>query len=131
MNVYYLFLVKKDVYNVYSKNSYSLYKLFYNLYNLNRVDFNYGVTLYNQLCDNINVSRLKYYFELTDNIRKGNNRYMMEDKSLVLLRPSCILYKKEGDFDTLFYLLNSFSHYFFACNFKCDDYFWVKNKINY
>ncbi|MBP3920502.1 MAG: sporulation inhibitor of replication protein SirA [Bacilli bacterium] len=132
MQTYYLFQVKKNIYNVYLKREYSLYKVLYNLYKLNRIDLNYGVTLYNQLCEIFNVNRLKYYFELTENIRKGNNKYMIkEDKSLIILKPSRIIYKTNNNQNRIFYLLDNYSHYIFVCNFKTGEYFWLKNKINY
>ena len=57
MNNYHIFAIKKEVYNVYKDNEYSLFKLLYNLYNLNKTDLNYGITLYNQLCYPINIKK--------------------------------------------------------------------------
>ena len=81
MQTYHLFAIKKEFYKIYKNNSYSLYKVLYNLYNLNKIDLNYGITLYNQLCYPINTKKIKQYFELLNNIRKGNNKYLITYKN--------------------------------------------------
>ena len=62
MRKYYLFTIKKDYYGVYQKNPLVLYKTLENLYKLKKDDLDYGYTLYNQICDVIDVERLKNYF---------------------------------------------------------------------
>ena len=93
MNNYHIFAIKKEVYNVYKDNEYSLFKLLYNLYNLNKTDLNYGITLYNQLCYTIDIKKLKKYLELIKN-KKDNNKYIIinnKEYSIIIARPSNIM----------------------------------------
>lgn len=132
MQTYHLFVIKKEFYKIYKNNSYSLYKVLYNLYNLNKSDLNYGITLYNQLCYPVNIKKLKQYFELLDNTRKGNNKYLItykNNKSLIILRPSRIIYKTTNIDEFSAYILDNYYKYLFACNFKRKDFYWINEKI--
>ena len=127
MNNYHIFAIKKEVYNVYKDNEYSLFKLLYNLYNLNKTDLNYGITLYNQLCYPINIKKLEEYLKLIDNIRKNKNRYMIKEKtySELILKPSNIIYKTNNINKNITYILNSYYKYLFICEFNKKDYNWI------
>lgn len=127
MNNYHIFAIKKEVYNVYKDNEYSLFKLLYNLYNLNKTDLNYGITLYNQLCYPINIKKLEEYLKLIDNIRKNKNRYMIKENtySELILKPSNIIYKTNNINKNITYILNSYYKYLFICEFNKKDYNWI------
>jgi len=131
--VYHLFIIKKELYDVYKNKKYSLYKLLYNLYNLNKADLTYGVTLYNQLCDTVNIKRLKYYFELLDKVRIGKDKYYLVEDDIehtIIIRPSHIIYKTNKENKTILYILNNYSKYIFACDFSIQEFYWINEKIN-
>lgn len=133
MNTYHIFSIKKDIYIIYKNNSYSLYKVLYNLYNLNKTDLKYGITLYKQLCNIINTKKLRKTFEMLDNTRKGNNKYMLtynNKKSIIILNPSHIIYKTESLKKLHLYILYDYDNYLFICNFVTKKYFWIKEEIN-
>ncbi len=128
MNNYHIFAIKKEVYNVYKDNEYSLFKLLYNLYNLNKTDLNYGITLYNQLCYPININKLEEYLKLINNIRKGKNRYMVSEKNIhseLILKPSNIICKTDNISKNITYILNNYYKYLFICEFNKKDYNWI------
>lgn len=128
MNNYHIFAIKKEIYNVYKNNEYSLYKLLFNLYNLNKTDLNYGITLYNQLCYPIKIKKLEEYLELLNNIRKGKNRYMIKENnfnSQIILKPSNIIYKTDTISKNIIYILNSYYKYLFICEFDKKEYNWI------
>ena len=128
MNNYHIFAIKKEIYNVYKNNEYSLYKLLFNLYNLNKTDLNYGITLYNQLCYPIKIKKLEEYLELLNNIRKGKNRYMIKENnfnSQIILKPTNIIYKTDTISKNIIYILNSYYKYLFICEFDKKEYNWI------
>lgn len=130
MNTYHIFAIKKETYNIYKNNEYSLYKLIYNLYNINKEDINYGITLYNQLCYPINKKIIEEYLELIHKIRIGKNRYMISEnnnKSILIVKPSNIIYKTIELSEDIIYILNNYYKYLFICNFKEKDYKWINN----
>ncbi len=133
MKTYHLFGIKKELYEIYKNKTYSLYKLLYNLYNLNKSDLTYGVALYNQLCDIINIKKIKYYFELLEKIRIGKNKYQLienNEKNTIIIKPSHIIYKTSNINETILYILDNYSNYIFMCNFKDNEFYWIKEKIN-
>lgn len=128
MNKYHIFAIKKEVYNVYKNNEYSLFKLLYNLYNLNKTDLNYGITLYNQLCDPINKKKVEEYIELLNNIRKGKNKYMITESnkhSILIIKYSNIIYLTEKISNNITYILNNYNKFLFVCEFNKKEYNWL------
>jgi len=128
MNTYHIFAIKKEVYNVYKDNEYSLFKLLYNLYNLNKTDLNYGITLYNQLCYPINIKKIEEYLKLLDNIKKSKNKYIINEKNIdseLILKPSNIIYKTNNISKNITYILNSYYKYLFICEFNKKEYNWI------
>lgn len=128
MNNYHIFAIKKEAYNVYKDNEYSLFKLLYNLYNLNKTDLNYGITLYNQLCYPINIKKIEEYLKLLDNIKKSKNKYIINEKNIdseLILKPSNIIYKTNNISKNITYILNSYYKYLFICEFNKKDYNWI------
>lgn len=128
MNNYHIFAIKKEAYNVYKDNEYSLFKLLYNLYNLNKTDLNYGITLYNQLCYPINIKKIEEYLKLLDNIKKSKNKYIINEKNIdseLILKPSNIIYKTNNISKNITYILNNYYKYLFICEFNKKEYNWI------
>jgi len=141
MRKYYLFTIKKDYYEVYKKNPLVLYKTLENLYKLKKDDLNYGITLYNQICEIIDVERLKNYFNHMK-IKENGNKFLIEhNKQLTLFdfHYSCIICKTIKNYPLVFNTLNYYSKYLFVCDFFNKDYFFLNrdvvklnnNKYNY
>jgi len=131
MRKYYLFTIKKDYYEVYKKNPLVLYKTLENLYKLKKDDLNYGITLYNQICDIIDVDRLKNYFKAFTVRAKGNMFLVEQDNQLVLFdfHYSCIICKTLKNYPSVFNTLNYYSKYIFVCDFYNRDYFFLSRSI--
>lgn len=129
METYHIFAIKKEIYKIYKNNEYALYKLLYNLKNLNQQDINYGITLYNQICNTIKINKLEEYLNLLNNIRKGKNRYMIKEKNIeiLIIKPSNITYQTEEINNNITYVLNNYYKYLFICNFNKKEYKWVNN----
>lgn len=131
MRKYYLFIIKKDYYDVYKKNPLVLYKTLENLYKLKRDDLNYGITLYNQICNIVDVSRLKNYFEQV-NFKSKDNRFLIHQNNqwvLLDIHYSCIICKTIKNWPTVFDILNYYSKYIFVCDFYNKDYFFLNRSI--
>ena len=128
MKTYYIFIIKENIYNIYKNNSNELYKILYNLYKLNEEDFKYGINLFKQICEIIKVNKIKKYLELLENIRIGKNKYLIkENNSLIIIKPSRIIYKCENINKDFIYILNNYNKRFFICNFNKKEYNWINN----
>ena len=130
--MYYLFIIKKEIYEIYKNKTYSLYKLLYNLYHLNKDDLSYGIILYNQICSTININKLKSYFDILNKIKIGKNTYTIienKDKHLIIIKPSHIIYKTDNISINLLYVISNYSKYVFICNFKDKEFFFLEEKL--
>ena len=127
MRKYYLFTIKKEYYEIYKKNPLVLYKTIENLYKLKKDDLSYGITLYNQICDIIDVKRLKNYFNHVKEKYNGNKYLVKLNNELTLFdfHYSCIICKSIKNFPTVFNTLNYYSKYIFVCDFYNHDYFFL------
>lgn len=127
MRKYYLFTIKKDYYEIYKKNPTVLYKTLENLYKLKKDDLDYGLTLFNQICDVIDINRLKNYFNYIKEQGKGN-KYLIKLNSEVTLfdfHYACVICRSIKNYPIVFNTLNYYSKYIFVCDFYNHDYFFL------
>ena len=121
MREYNLFIIKKEYIDYYQRNPLFLFDVLKNLYNLKH-DFNYGVSLYDQLCERVNIFNWKYY--LNKKYSLDNERTFYIDRTFIELRHSRIIIRSKGNFE----IIKNFNEYnksIFACDFINNDYFWV------
>ena len=79
MNKYDIFLIKKEIYNIYEKNPQSLFKTLYNLKNMNKNDLTLGLSIYNEICDIINRKKIDKYMNILTIKRKTKNKYLINN----------------------------------------------------
>lgn len=141
MRKYFLFSIQKEYYDVYHKNPMVLYKTLENLYHLKKDNINFGLSLYKQICNIIDVNRLKYYFEQVC-IKKRDRKYLVvSNKEAVVFNIyySCIVCKTVKNYPKGLKILNYYDKYLFVCDFENKDYFFLndssinnrKHKYNY
>ena len=124
MNQYYIFEIKKEIYKIYKNNSDSLYKTLYNLNKINKKDLELGLSIYNEICNKINTSKLKNYVALLKVKRNVKNKYLI-NKNIILIRKSCVELKTKNIDEDILYILNNYSKYLFICDFKNKYYSWI------
>ena len=130
MDEYHIFAIKKDIYNTYKNNSKALYQTLYNLYKMNKKDLKLGIGIYNQLCNIIDIKKIKQYIKLLPITRKTNNKYLIVEnniKTIIILKYSNIIYKQNNMNNNIIYALNSYYEYLFACDFENKEYYWLND----
>ena len=133
MRKYYLFQIRKEFYELYQNNTLALYKLLYNIYKLDKNNFSYGISLYNQLCETINVSHLKNYFQNKKNIINKKNKYLFSsnqyyEKTIMQINLSSIIILTNVNIPCILKIINYYNKYIFICDFNNSDYFWLKDR---
>jgi len=126
MREYNLFIVKKELVYLYQNNPEILFKILYNLYKLKRC-FNYGVSLYNQLCLPFEVEIISKY--LSDKYNLENKKDFYINGTLIKLKPSRVIVKSQYNLPNIIKIFNYYSHNIFVCDFNKKDYFWLKQFI--
>lgn len=129
MRKYYLFVIKKDVYEVYKDKPDALYKTLYNLYHLSSENFEYGWSLYHQLCEPFDVERLEQYMESKYQLEKKNNKYYIENNYLYI-RPSRVIIKTNINMPNIFIDFKCYNRLIFAIDFDMHDYFFLCSDYN-
>lgn len=131
MRKYYLFIIKNDVYEAYYKNSDILYRTLENLFNMKHGNFNYGISIYNQICNTFNTEVLHSYFQLRKNffVKKRKKKILvhnMDDKEryLIEIRNSCLIIYCKYNLPKILKLLQFYNPKIFICDFYNRDYFW-------
>ena len=134
MRKYYLFIIKKEFYELYLKNIETLYFILENIYYLNKNDFSFGFSIYKQLCEPFNKNVLINYFNNKNKryIKKFNNKFFINDvyageKSCIQINKSCIVIKTKQNLPYALKIFKWYNNYIFVCDFENKDYFWLNN----
>ena len=89
-------------------------------------NFNYGISLYSQLCERINTFNLKYY--LNRKYHLDNERTFYVDKTFVELKHTRIIIRGIN-YNNLLEDFKTYSKNIFVCDFINNDYFWLTGKV--
>lgn len=128
MRKYYLFLIKEHYLH---EPEYLIYKIMDNLYHLTNSNLDYGISCYNQLCDNFNVPILAHYLinKFEGNIATcSNNKYIIKQKGercIVKLSLKFVIIVTNKNIPFILKCLKYYNHKIFVCDFDNNDYFWL------
>ena len=136
LRTFYIFKIKKDFYNLYLNNSFSLYNVLKQLYYIKRRDIKYGFSMFNQLTDKIDKDALdrqifiKYHKELyyskNDNDHIINNLYK-DEVSILTIKKAYILINANKNYSSFFNVIDKIGSNYFICDFINEDYFWIND----
>ena len=126
MREYNLFIIKNEYYDLYKNRPMVLFESLNKLYKMHN-NLNYGITLYEQLCNKVNIETLKYY--LNDKYQLNNDKTFYIDKSFIELKPSRIIVKSKSNLPEVIKMFNCYNRQIFVCDFNNYDYFWLQNFV--
>lgn len=134
MRTYYLFGIKKEVYECYKNSAESLYRTLEKLHMAPLENYNYALSVYHQLCNIIDTKRLEEYFDEKE-FPKKNKQYFFHnsknnEKTRIEIKPSYIKITTNKNISALFQSFYYYNQHMFVCDFKEKDYFWLKNCRN-
>lgn len=134
MRKYYLFHVKRDIYELYSKDGYMLYQTLESIYHLKDTNLNYGISLFEQLCIPFNVRIINTFFKKKYLKEKSHNYIFINDylkeKTIVKLGSSRIIVKSNVNLPEILNVLEFYNPRLFVCDFENHDFFWLSNYDN-
>lgn len=123
---YNLFVIKSEYVDFYKNKPDELYEIIYKLNNL-KYNFNYGITLYEQLCNKISIETLKKY--LNDKFNLNNEKTFYINNVFIELKYSRIVIKSKYNYPRILKSLNCYNRNIFVCDFINKDYFWLSNFV--
>ena len=127
---YYLFEIRNEFYNVYKKNPYVLYKTLENLHNLKNENLYYGITLFKQICENINKYEIN--LKLNQYIKINKDRYLVNEfaeESIIEVKNTYIFYNTNLNLPNSLSNIYDKNRHIFIVDFKNEDYFWLEEHI--
>ena len=130
MKKFYLFEIRKEFYKIYKKNSFVLYKTLENLHNLQRENLNYGISLFNQICNIIDKKNINN--KLIDYIKINDDKYLVNEyneETIITIKNTYICYNTNMDIPKSMSKIYSTDKHFFVIDFKEKDYFWLSDHI--
>ena len=130
MREYNLFVIKDEYFNFYNNKPEYLYEILNKLNNFSS-NMNYGITLYEQLCNKIDIEILKYY--LNNKYGLSNNKVFYLDNVFIELKHSRIVVRSKYNYPRIMKSFNCYNRNIFVCDFKNNDYFFlnsfIRNKV--
>lgn len=135
MRIYYIFLIKKEVYEITKNKPENLYKLLESIYLLNNDDVVLGFQMFNKICETISKKNFNKLLKdtFTENISYTvfKNTHMINDflnneNTKLIINNSHIKIKSNSLYPTFF---KTFEHIpnIFVCDFINMDYFYLKS----
>ena len=140
MRLYYVFNVKSDIAKIYQDKPSSLYKILENIYFMHREEVNYGFSIFKQLTNRIKVREInnQVYIKLHKDLiySKIGDEHIINDLyhdeiSILKVKNSRLLIESNKSFSSFFKLLNDINPYYFVCDFKEKDFFFVSDVVNF
>ena len=136
MRIYYIFNIKKEVYEIYKNTPSVLYNFFYQLYINKNDDLNEGSSIFKQVSSKFNseLLNLKIYLKLHNKMKylKRNDEHIINNLykneiSIMKIKKSYIIINSNSSYTDFFPILNNLCKYLFVCDFNNQDYFYLAN----
>jgi hypothetical protein len=126
MREYNLFVIKNEYIYFYKNKPEELYEILCKLNNL-KYNFNYGITLFFQLCNKINIATLKSYLNNKYNLNNEQTFYI--NKVFIELKYSRIIVRSKYNYPRILKSFNCYNRNIFVVDFINKDYFWLSNFV--
>ncbi len=124
--MYYLFIIKD---NFFKNNSDYLFDILYKLKTMHKENYNYGISLYYNVCNLFNVKALKNYVKAKTNLKFHNNKFYLDKYNYFEIRKSCCVVNNDKYLREVLCIFYIYNKNIFVCNFESKEYFWLKDKF--
>ena len=137
MKELFIFKIKTSFYKLYKEKPSEMYSIFNRIYRMKKSEKEYGYNLFCQISEFLNKEEINkkikdYYhdkimYTYNDNEHIINNIFLNEI-SILTVKNSNIRIESNISNPTFLNDLKSFDGYYFVCNFKENDYFFIRKK---
>lgn len=124
--MYYLFIIKD---NYFKNNSKELYKILYKLKNMSVENYNYGISLYYNICKLFDTKLLKHYLKNKYKLKQIKNKFYLDKYNYFEIRKSCCTINNDTYLREILCIFYIYNKNIFVCNFDINEYFWLKDKF--
>ena len=124
--MYYFFIIKDDFFK---NNSEYLYEILYKLKIMHKENYNYGISLYYNICKLFNKKALVHYMKSKTNLKYSNNKFYLDKYNYFEIRSSCCIINNDKYIREILCILYIYNKNIFICNFDKEEYFWLNDKF--
>lgn len=132
MRTYHLFTIRKEYYDLYNDNPDLLFKALSSLFKVKLNNYSFGLSIYKQLCEPIDINYLSNYLNYRFHIKKNKHKYFVvnnhrKENSILFIKPSHITITTNVNFPHVLFLFYLYQRRFFVIDIENKDYFWLKD----
>lgn len=124
--MYYLFIIKN---NFFKSDSLYLYEILYKLKTMHKENYNYGISLYYDICKLFDTRALNHYLRIKTNFKIKNNKYYIDKYNYFEVRKSCCIINSDKYIREILCIFYIYNKNIFVCNFDSKEYFWIIDKF--
>ena len=123
--MYYLFIIKDN----YFKNDDYLYNLLLKLKTMSKENYNYGMSLYYNICNLFDTESLKHYINVKYKLKRSKNKFYLDKYNYFEIRKSCSVINNDKYLREILCIFYIYNKNIFVCIFDTNNYFWLKDKF--
>ena len=136
MRIYYIFNIKKEVFDIYKETPSVLFNFFNQLYFLDKENLDYGNTIIKQVSNKFNkeILDLKIYLKLHNKMIYSKrydehiiNNLFKNEISVMKIKKSYIIINSNKNYTEFFNIISFFYRNCLVCDFVNQDYFLLDN----
>lgn len=132
MRNYHLFIIRQEYYELYNDNTHLLYKALSSLFKVTLNNYSFGLSIFEQLCEPINVNYLSDYLNYRFRIAHNKRKYLvinpkLKENTLIFIRPSHIHLFSNVNIPHVMSLFYLYQRRIFVIDVDNHDYFWLKD----
>ena len=136
MKIFFIFNIKKDIYDIYKETPSVLYNYFYNIYYDNKTNLSYKNNMFKEVTNKFNKEflDLKIYINMHYKMRylKKLDNHIINDIfnseiSILRIKRSYIVINSNRDCSEFFSILNNFYKTCLVCDFNNQRYFYLSD----
>ena len=124
--MYYLFIVKDKSLN--TDDSF-LYDLLYKLKYMKKENYNYGISLFYNVCNLFDSKALKHYIRSKYKLKEIHNKFYLDKYNYFEIRKSCCIVNNDKYLREILCIFYIYNKNIFICDFNSNKYFWLKDKF--
>lgn len=124
--MYYLFIIKDNFF--YSRKE-LLYDILYKLKVMRKENYNYGISLYYNVCNLFDTKSLKHYVKSKYKLENLNNKFYLDKYNYFEIRKSCCIINNDRYIREILCIFYIYNKNIFVCNFDKGNYFWIRDKF--
>lgn len=129
MRTFHLFQIKEETYEQLLNKEQELFILLSRLKKMEKDQLNFGISLFQQLCDPWPVEIMNHYLMNKFRAKRENNHYIFNQTNQLIVKPSYFILKTEYDVPSIFYYLRYSGAHIFVCDFERSDYFYLNELL--